>query len=187
MEKGKQEQFQSSERVDEKKEEIAAGAKEQLLGTERKEDLKLLTANYEEALKRLQAEFENYKKKKEKEKEEYRKNANALLLREFLPFLDEFEIAVLEVEKKSPELGKGLMLLYSKFLSLLKKEGLSGMQVKKGDWFDPYLHEALERAESELEEGKIIRVMRKGYLFKGDVIRHAGVCVSKDKKLDEKR
>ncbi|MBI5227106.1 nucleotide exchange factor GrpE [Candidatus Micrarchaeota archaeon] len=124
---------------------------------------------------RMQADFENYKKRTAKENESMREFANVDLLLKLLTIVDDFEIALDHVEQsKSKEFKTGMELLYAKFLDLLKKEGVDGMKVA-GEKFDPYKHEALRQGEGE--EGKIVEVMQKGYLFRGKVLRHAKVVV----------
>ena len=44
--------------------------------------------------------------------------------------------------------------------------------------FDPYKHEALMYEKGK--EGEITKVLKKGYLLNGEVIRHACVCIGKE-------
>jgi len=56
----------------------------------------------------------------------------------------------------------------------------------EGKTFDPYLHEALLREiRPELEENAIVRVMRKGYLYKDRLLRPAQVSVAACPAVDE--
>ena len=61
---------------------------------------------------------------------------------------------------------------------------LEGLQVEEignvGDNFDPSIHEAVEHS-GEGESQKIETILRKGYLFQGNLIRPAMVGVSKKK------
>ncbi|MEK6982347.1 MAG: nucleotide exchange factor GrpE [Candidatus Micrarchaeota archaeon] len=151
------------------------------LGTEQvKEEFKKDdTKQMENLLKRVHADFENYKKYVEKEKQELFVRANSGLVQRLLPIVDEFEITAEYAKKSSDEnMKKGIELLYKNFLSSLVKEGLKEFGAI-GDKFDPYLHEAIKHEETDVEEGKICDVLKKGYEFKGQVIRHAIVAVSK--------
>lgn len=136
-------------------------------------------------LKRVHADFENYKKYVEKEKQELFIRANSGLIQRLLPLVDEFEITAEYAKKSTDEhMKKGIELLYKNFLSSLVKEGLKEFGVV-GDKFDPYLHEAIRYEEAETGEGNICDVLKKGYEFKGQVIRHAIVAVSKGKNKKE--
>lgn len=136
----------------------------------------------EEQLKRLQAEFENYKKRSGKEREEFATNAGASMVKRLLPVLEEFELAVSHAKAKhnEDEVVKGFGMVFSNLKLLLEKEGLREMNCE-GESFDPYKHEAVRSEESDVEERRIIGVVRKGYFFKDRVLQHASVIVSKGK------
>lgn len=157
----------------EEPEELKAPPEEKLLesGTRIKE--------LEERLLRLQAEFENYKKRVAKENDFIRENASADVLLKLLPIVDEFELAMAHMDH-SPhkEFKLGVELIFSKLADLVKKEGIEEMKAL-GHSFDPYKHDALRQGEGE--EGKIVEVIQKGYLYRGKVLRHAKVVVGKGK------
>lgn len=138
------------------------------------------TTELENHLKRVQAEFENYKKRVAKEKEELILRGNANMMKKLLEFVDEFELASMHIThggKKSDEHVKGMEMLYANLLSLLKSEGVEEM--KDVEKFDPYKHEAIRQEESNKPEGTIISVIKKGYSYKGSILRHAMVIISK--------
>jgi len=144
------------------------------------EDSKL--KEYENLLKRLQAEFENYKKRVAKENEQRALFEGEGLVLKLLPFLDDMDAALEAAEKNGDaKLREGIDVLRAKLLSILGKSGLSEMKCE-GEQFDPYRHEAVIHEPSERKENEIVRVVRKGYLFRGKVIRHAIVSVSNGKK-----
>jgi molecular chaperone GrpE (heat shock protein) len=55
-----------------------------------------------------------------------------------------------------------------------------------GEKLDPFRHESALSEESDKPEGTIVRVIRQGYLYKGEVLQHALVSVSKGKTGEEK-
>lgn len=132
-----------------------------------------------ERLLRLQAEFENYKKRAAKENELIRENAGAETLLKILPIVDEFEIAMGHMDKAThKEFRHGMELIYAKLRDFMKKEGVEEMKAL-GESFDPYRHDALRQGTGD--EGKIIEVVVKGYMFRGKVLRHAKVVVGMGK------
>ena len=133
----------------------------------------------EEHLKRLQAEFENYKKRIAKENEHLTLNASASLIQKLLPTLEAFE-AALSSEKMDKETEKGIKMVYESLVDVLKREGLEEMKDEK---FDPFRHEVVRQVEGK-EDGKIVEVIKKGYLLNGKILRHALVVITKkgDKK-----
>jgi molecular chaperone GrpE len=134
-----------------------------------------------DTLKRLQAEFENYKKRIEKESISNIKNANANLIKELLPVLDSFELALKENNHENTEVAKyrkGLELIYSQLYSLLEDYGLRIIDTKNQK-FDPYKHEVLMIKESSEPDDKILQEFQKGYILNDIIIRHSKVMISK--------
>ncbi len=131
-----------------------------------KEDSKM--NELEDRLLRLQAEFENFRKRNAKEQDGLAEKANAELLLKLLPVVDELELAV------GHSKDDGVKMVYMNLMSTLGKQGLEEMDTL-GKSFDPYYHDALKQEDGE--EGKILEIVQKGYLFKGKVLRHAKVIV----------
>ncbi|MFA6489390.1 MAG: nucleotide exchange factor GrpE [Candidatus Micrarchaeia archaeon] len=133
-------------------------------------------------LLRLTAEFDNYKKRTAKEKEQLAIHAEGKLMLQFLPIYEEIALAEKEAAKvKEEAVREGVLMVLSKLRAAFEKEGLQEMKLD-GEKFDPYRHEVALREESDAPEGEIVRVIQKGYLFKGAVLRHAIVSVSSGKK-----
>jgi len=130
-------------------------------------------------LLRLAAEFDNYKKRTGKEIEASRNLGKVELLKKLLPTLDEFELAIAAMDIGKNDALKGIKLVYSNLIDALKAEGLQVMEAKGKA--DPYRHEVVMAKESGEEEGTILEVVRKGYMFKDLMIRPASVIVSKEK------
>ncbi len=141
-------------------------------------------SDLEGLVKRLQAEFENYRKRTDKERETLLMSGSASMIMKLLPVLDDMEIALAASHKdaSAKETRHGFEMLHRKMLQVLEKEGLSEMKAL-GEQFDPYRHEAVRTADAD-EDGKVVEVLKKGYLFRGNVLRHAMVVVGK--KREEK-
>ncbi|MCE2682184.1 MAG: nucleotide exchange factor GrpE [Flavobacteriia bacterium] len=129
---------------------------------------------------RLHADFDNFKKRSRKEHLDTIDNANAQLLRDLLPILDDFERAIANNENADniESVKEGFKLIHAKTLSLLASKGLKVMEAK-GEKFDSDLHEAIANipAPSDDEKGKVIEDIRKGYYLNEKVIRFAQVLV----------
>ncbi|MFH1221648.1 MAG: nucleotide exchange factor GrpE [Candidatus Micrarchaeota archaeon] len=137
----------------------------------------------EDKVLRLQAEFDNHRKRSEKQHAELASVSKAALVAELLPVVEQFEMA-LQHEKTDSEFRKGVELIYKNLMATLKAAGLEEMH--STGRFDPYLHEAIKTEDGE--DGKILAVVQKGYMFKGKILRHAKVIVGrKPEKKEEKR
>lgn len=129
---------------------------------------------------RLYAEFDNFRKRSNKEKVDLISNANAGILTDLIPVMDDFERAILNNENATDiEIVKeGFYLIYTKFRGLMEAKGLKPMHAK-GEAFDSELHEAIANvpAPSNKEKGKVIEDVEKGYYLHDKVIRYAKVVV----------
>ena len=127
---------------------------------------------------RTQADFINYKKRIEQERDETAKFANAMLVLNLLPVLDDLERALDNVTPKLAGLTwvDGIGLIYRKLQAILEGHGLTEIKAL-GQPFDPNLHEAVLYGDGE--EGKVIEELQKGYRLHDRVLRPTMVKVGK--------
>ncbi|WP_264553731.1 nucleotide exchange factor GrpE [Flavobacterium sp. N2038] len=129
---------------------------------------------------RLFAEFENYKKRTSKERIDLFKTANQEVLLAMLPVLDDFDRAIVEINKSEDEtLTKGVELIHEKLKSTLVSKGLEQVDIKAGDAFNADVAEAITQipAPSDKLKGKIVDVIEKGYKLGDKIIRFPKVVV----------
>jgi molecular chaperone GrpE len=125
---------------------------------------------------RAQADFVNYKRRVEQGQNEATKFANAMLILNFLPVLDDLERALENVSTKLAGLTwvEGIRLIYRKLQAVLQGHGLTEIKAL-GQPFDPNLHEAVLYGEGE--EGMVIDELQKGYKLQERVLRPTMVKV----------
>ena len=129
---------------------------------------------------RLFAEFENYKRRTTKERIELFKTASQEVLLALLPVLDDFDRAMVEINKSEDELlAKGVELIHEKLKGTLVTKGLEVVDVKAGDAFDADFAEAITQipAPSDDLKGKILDVLEKGYKLGDKIIRFPKVVI----------
>jgi len=148
---------------------------------EEKEKAEGYLANWQ----RAQADFINYKRRSEQEKEEIGKFANAMLMLNLLPVLDDLERAFASIP---PHLARltwvdGIRLIERKLQASLEAQGLSPIKAL-GEPFDPKLHEAAMHAKGK--EGIVIEELQKGYKLQDRVIRPAMVVVGNGEEEEKK-
>jgi molecular chaperone GrpE len=146
------------------------------------ESLQDMTAKADEYLdgwQRSRAEFANYKKRISKENNDIRQYARGEVIKIYLDVLDDLERALREKPEDSDETwAEGIEIIYQKLKSRLEAEGIRPMEAL-GEEFDPNIHEALMKEESdEYESGEIIEVMQEGYWIGEKVLRPALVRVA---------
>ena len=132
-------------------------------------------------LARLQAEFENARKRAERERAEYREFATGSVAEQFLPVLDNLQLA-LKAKGSAEQLRSGVSLIVKQMEEILEK-----MQVKAvpavGEAFDPRFHEALGTVErDDLPDQHVAEEVRRGYKIRERLLRPALVRVAHNPK-----
>lgn len=128
-------------------------------------------------LLRKQAEFDNFRRRNERDRSEFLQFAGMDLARELLPVLDDFERA-LKVECGDRAYAKGIELIYQRLADVLKKMGVEPIE-SAGQKFDPNLHEAVVRVQTdEVEDQTVVEEFQRGYNFKRKLLRPAMVKVA---------
>jgi len=133
---------------------------------------------------RAQADFVNFKKRSEQEREDFSRFANANLILELLPLLDDLERALEHVPAKLASIAwvDGVKLIYRKFKATLEAQGLAQIEAL-GRPFDPNLHEAVRQDRGK--EGIVIEEIRRGYQLHDKVIRPTMVVVGNGEDTDK--
>jgi molecular chaperone GrpE len=145
--------------------------------TAERDQLAAEKADLQDRLLRARAEFDNARRRAERERSDYLQFASMDLVREILPVLDDFERA-LKVETADRDYAKGVELIYQRLFDALKKLGLEPIGTE-GQQFDPNLHQAVERVETEeAADQTILGEYQRGYNFKGKLLRPAMVKVA---------
>jgi molecular chaperone GrpE len=128
-------------------------------------------------LARLQAEFENTRKREAKERAEFRDFAVAGAIEQFLPVLDNFQLA-LKSTGSAEQLRAGVELIVKQMEDALR--GLNVQPVEAvGAVFDPKVHEALEMVERpDLPDHQVFEEVRRGYRIRERLLRPALVRVA---------
>ena len=130
---------------------------------------------------RKQADFQNFTKRKEKEVEELKKFSSEKIITQFLGSLDNLERAIeSSVESKDfDSLLKGIEMIVRNLKDIMSAEGVE--EIKTEGVYDPVYHHAVGvEANENFKEDEIVKVLQKGYMMKGKVIRPAMVIVCKN-------
>ena len=149
------------------------------------EECQKLKDEYLAGWQRERADLLNYKKEELERIGEILKYADVGLILKVLPILDNFEIAVKEVESmksedmKIEDIIKGFLQIKNQFQDFLREQGVAEIK-SVGERFDPNLHEVVEEVEvNDKEHGIIIEEIQKGYKIQDRLLRPAKVRVSK--------
>lgn len=134
-------------------------------------------AEFKDGWQRALADFQNYKRRVEAENSGVYQNAVGVILRRYLPILDDLERA-LAARPADLAWADGIELIYRKLQAILDAEGVKRIEAE-GKPFDPNLHEAVAQEPAEgVESGTVVGVVQQGYLLGERVLRPAMVRVA---------
>lgn len=161
------------------------GFEEEKLETLKEAKKYLEMQNSLDGWRRCQADFENYKKRQAESQKDLIRYSTQNIVLQILPVIDNFHIStdhIPEDQKNNPWVV-GIMHIQKQLEQVLMDNGVTEIDVKIGDEFDPNLHEAIANNQEEESEdkkegkNKIKKIVLKGYKIGEKVVRAARVVV----------
>ena len=130
---------------------------------------------------RLQAEFDNARKRAERERVEFRDYATGNVVEQFLPVVDNFELA-LKSTGSAEQLRSGVTLIVKQMEEILRQMQVVAVPAV-GEVFDPRVHEALGSVErDDMPDQTVAEEIRRGYKLRERLLRPALVRVAHNSK-----
>lgn len=128
------------------------------------------------------ADFDNYKKRAARDREDTYRYAEADILKDVLPVVDNLKLALDNAKDNAEDpFVKGVQLVYDNLLKSLKDHGAEPFD-SVGLPLDTEKMEAIANLPSaDVEEGCVSIESKKGWMLKGKVLRAAQVVVSSGK------
>jgi molecular chaperone GrpE len=149
---------------------------------ERIQQLEQEVEESKDQLLRKAADFENFRKRLAREKEDSIKYANAALLSDVVPIIDDFERAIQSAadSKDFDAFHTGVSMIEQRMVGMLERNwGLKRFSAN-GEPFDPEKHEAITVEETDQYDTEIVlEDYQKGYLLHDRVLRPAKVKVAR--------
>jgi molecular chaperone GrpE len=145
-------------------------------------------AEHKDRVLRTLAEMENLRKRTEREVNDMRQYGIASFARDVLAVADTMDRALKALDAELQEtanpgvkaLLEGVELTERELLKVLEKHGVSRFEPKKGDKFDPNLHQAMfELPDPSQPAGTVAQVVQSGYMIGERMLRPALVGVAK--------
>ncbi|HHV79846.1 MAG TPA: nucleotide exchange factor GrpE [Firmicutes bacterium] len=127
---------------------------------------------------RARADFDNYRKRVEADAAKRIYQAQAETVLKILDVRDNLDRALASPDSTDTAgIKRGVEMVARQFDMVLESEGVKPVK-SLGEKFDPSLHEAVEVVkDSSRENGTIVEEVRRGYTFKGHLLRAARVKV----------
>lgn len=139
-------------------------------------------ASTKEQLKRVAAEADNFRRRQESNFEKRLDSAKDDLVRRFLPFIDNLEMAIKAMQDKGDvqTLTTGVELVHKNMLKVLADLDIHPIE-SMGETFDPTWHEAVMMEQREdVPDETIVAEFTKGYKCGDRVIRPSMVKVARN-------
>lgn len=129
------------------------------------------------AAKRAMADLQNFRKRTEEDKAGFVAFANASLILELLPVLDNFARAFAQVPEEilKTEWFKGALQIEQQLVGIVRKQGVVEMESQVGKKADVRFCDALAAGPGEKEV--VIEEFEKGYMIGDKILRPAKVKV----------
>jgi len=160
------------------KEEAVEKPTEEKLAEPKKEEEKPAEPDWKDQYARLLADFDNFKKRTARDREDTYRFAEASILKDVLPTVDNLSLALEHAKNKDDEFVKGVQLVYDALLKSLKDHGAEPFDCV-GQALDTEKMEAIATLpNAEVEEGKVSIESKRGWMLKDKVLRAAQVVVS---------
>jgi molecular chaperone GrpE len=143
------------------------------------EELEADVAKWRELSLRTAAEMDNLRKRTAREREEAIRYANQRLLEDLLPVIDNFEMGMQAAAQDTTSMIYiGMDMVRRQLNEFLTAQGVQ--EIDTSGMFDPNLHDAVAQEDCAAgEEGRILRVTRRGFKLRDRLLRPAGVVVSR--------
>ncbi len=132
------------------------------------------------------SDFENYRKRVKVDIENAVKDAMVKVFSNMLSAIDSIDSAINFI--KDEKVKEGVKLISKIIEDALVKSGVEVIEVREGEKFSPDKCEVVgyeELTENDVEDGTIVKVLRRGFKFSDRVIRPAQVIVAKVKETDK--
>lgn len=131
---------------------------------------------------RTLAEMENVKKRLTEDLKRERKYQSMPVSDKLIDAIEVFDQA-LNVETDDPNFKNflyGFKMIKDMIFNPLVEEGVKVIETKVGDYFDPNTEHAFDTTyDPALQENQIVKVVKKGYMFKDRLLRPAMVIINK--------
>jgi len=130
---------------------------------------------------RAVADFQNLQRRTMEQEPRLRMNAAGGVVRNVIPVLDNFDLALAQDPSRMTVEGaiEGLRMVRTELIRALERSGVELIQPKAGDAFDPHHAEAImQQPVAGIASGHVSMTLQPGYRLGDTVLRAAKVAVA---------
>ncbi len=138
---------------------------------------KEVTASNEKVV-RLSAEIQNMRRRYEDELSKKAMYEGSDLIKSLLPIIDNFERAIAMDNSENDKYLEGYKMIYTNMLTVLKNIGVTEIECLRKPFDPKFMDAVLTENILEEEQGVVLDVLQKGYMYKDKLLRPAMVKVN---------
>lgn len=142
------------------------------------EKLKKEVASGNEKVVRLSAEIQNMRRRYEDELSKRAMYEGVDLIKSLLPIIDNFERAIAMDNSENDKYLEGYKMIYTNMLTVLKNVGVTEIECLHKPFDPKFMDAVLTESIIEEEQGIVLDVLQKGYMYKDKLLRPAMVKVN---------
>lgn len=142
------------------------------------EKLKKEVATSNEKIVRLSAEIQNMRRRYEDELSKRAMYEGTDLIKSLLPIIDNFERAIAMDNSENDKYLEGYKMIYTNMLTILKNIGVTEIECLHKPFDPKFMDAVLTESIIEEEQGIVLDVLQKGYMYKDKLLRPAMVKVN---------
>ncbi|MDE5540089.1 MAG: nucleotide exchange factor GrpE [Bacilli bacterium] len=173
-----EEQPKPPEEAVEEKKETRKEKKEKKKLDKEKEELRLANLELKEKVLRITAEMQNMRRRYDADLANSYKYDGFDLVEKILPVIDNFERAMNTKVEGAEKFLDGFKMIYGNLINILKSKGITEIDAL-GKPFNPSIMNAvMTEANNDVEEGIVLDILQKGYMYNDKLLRPAMVKVS---------
>jgi molecular chaperone GrpE len=129
---------------------------------------------------RVIADYQNFARRSAQSENEAKFQGMKAIVLNVIPVLDHFDLALGQDPTKASaeQIISGVSVIRDELLKILQRHGVSIIEPKPGDAFDPNVHQAvLQQQDESVDPGCIVRTLQAGYALNDRAVRPASVSV----------
>ena len=142
------------------------------------EKLKKEVATSNEKIVRLSAEIQNMRRRYEDELSKRAMYEGTDLIKSLLPIIDNFERAIAMDNSENDKYLEGYKMIYTNMFTVLKNIGVTEIECLHKPFDPKFMDAVLTESIIEEEQGIVLDVLQKGYMYKDKLLRPAMVKVN---------
>jgi len=131
---------------------------------------------------RANAEMQNMRRRMEEEKANSLKYEGEELIKKLLPIIDNFESAIsmddTNLEDEVSKFLSGFKMIYDNLIEILKSKGVAEIDALNKPFDPSIMNGVATEINNDVEEGTVLDVLQKGYMYNDKILRPAMVKVS---------